>query len=164
MAAAADGGTVAAGSSPPSLPLRVLTCQTDGALGPTVEDNISRWSSILEADESLTSATIEVIHFPETAFCRYFYSSSEDLTDYGGAEEAGDGAVFAFFRTLALKFDAYVIAGFAEKDGTAACFYNSCGSRRNLAPDPPQAGPVPTGLHVVPARGLHELHNPHADE
>lgn len=117
MAAAAD--------SPPSgLALRVLTCQTDGCLGPTVDANIARWTSLLEADE-LTTAEIDVIHFPETAFSRYYYSSTEDLTEYGGAEEAGAGPVFAFLHALALKFDAYVIAGFAERDTDADCFFNS---------------------------------------
>lgn len=124
-ATAEDGDAAAADSDLPSLPLSVLTCQTDGAIGSTVQDNITRWSSLLEADESLTSAVIDVIHFPEMAFSRYYFSSSEDLTDYGGAEMAGDGPVFAFIRNLALKFDAYVIAGFAEQDGTASCFYNS---------------------------------------
>ena len=33
--------------------------------------------------------------------------------------------MFAFLRALALKFDCYVIAGFAERDTDAACFYNS---------------------------------------
>ena len=87
-AAAATLGGDAAPAPPSTLPLRVLTCQTDGSLGPTVDANIARWTSILEADELMT-AEIDVIHFPETAFSRYFYSSTEDLTEYGGAEENG---------------------------------------------------------------------------
>ena len=125
MAEAAAPGDAAALAPPSTLPLRVLTtCQTDGTLEASVSANIARWSSLLEADE-LTTAEIDVVHFPETAFSRYVYSSTEDLTEYGGAEEAGAGPVFAFLRALALKFDCYVIAGFAERDTDAACFYNS---------------------------------------
>jgi predicted amidohydrolase len=124
MAEAAAPGDATALPPASILPLRVLTCQTDGTLGASVSANIARWSTLLEADE-LTTAEIDVVHFPETAFSRYIYSSTEDLTEYGGAEEAGAGPVFAFLRALALKFDCYVIAGFAERDTDATCFYNS---------------------------------------
>ena len=92
MAEAAAPGDAAALAPPSTLPLRVLTCQTDGTLEAAVSANIARWSSLLEADE-LTTAEIDVVHFPETAFSRYVYSSTEDLTEYvyGGAEEAGAG-------------------------------------------------------------------------
>ena len=97
------------------LPLRILTCQTDGALSPSVPENVARWRSTLHSTELTKSDKIDVVHFPETAFCRYYYRDRSDLEAYGGAEEAGKGAVFAFGSEMAVFFEAYVIVGYAER-------------------------------------------------
>ena len=112
--------------------VRVLTCQTNGALGLSVNENIARWRSTLQETGLTRGDNIDVIHFPECAFSRYYYRDCADLESYGGAEEEGKGAVFSFGSELAASFNAYVIVGYAEKavDGsegaaTGAIFYNS---------------------------------------
>ena len=129
-------------SAPPeeptaALPLRILTCQTDGAIGVSVDENIARWRSTLAGTKLSSSDAIDVIHFPEMAFCRYYYRDCADLEGWGAVEEAGKGAVFLFGREMALHFNAYVIVGYAEKVvTTAAVYYNSLyviGRSGNLA-------------------------------
>lgn len=112
------------------VPLRVLICQSNGALGDSIEENISRWRQKLLTPDSRGSLSgkndsLDVIHFPETAFQRYFYRDRSDLEAYGGLEESGQGPIFAFLKELALFFNAYVIAGYAEKTDSGDTYHNS---------------------------------------
>ena len=113
------------------LGLRLLVCQTDGALGASVEENVSRWRARLLGESSNggelgrgENKNLDVVHFPETAFMPYFYSSAEAFEKYGAAEERGKGPVFAFARELALATGAYVIVGYAER-GSGGDLHNS---------------------------------------
>eukprot|EP00966_Prymnesium_polylepis_P209899 4861213-Prymnesium_polylepis.1 len=99
-----------------AVPLRVLTCQSNGSLRSSVDENVAHLrTSLVEVTGLSRSDKIDVVQFPETAFCRYFYRDRADLERYRGAEEAGKGAVFEFCREMALHFEAYVIAGYIEK-------------------------------------------------
>eukprot|EP00413_Alexandrium_margalefii_P009358 CAMPEP_0204538148 /NCGR_PEP_ID=MMETSP0661-20131031/15779_1 /ASSEMBLY_ACC=CAM_ASM_000606 /TAXON_ID=109239 /ORGANISM="Alexandrium margalefi, Strain AMGDE01CS-322" /LENGTH=74 /DNA_ID=CAMNT_0051544729 /DNA_START=102 /DNA_END=323 /DNA_ORIENTATION=- len=55
--------------------LRILVCQT-AAGGGVVEENVARWEQILEAYGA--EDEVDVIHFPETAFSRYFFRDFDD--------------------------------------------------------------------------------------
>merc|ERR1711908_60323 len=101
----------------PRVPLAVLTCQTNGALAPSVQENIARWRDSLGMGDSSSTAVsnqtqklskadkIDVVHFPETAFCRYYYRGIDDLLQHGAAEEVGKGPVFEFAVEDAKRHD-----------------------------------------------------------
>ena len=105
----------------PQFHLRILTCQTNGALRPSVGENLAFWRATLLETTGLGRADrVDVLHFPETAFSRYVYANRADLAGCGAAEEAGKGAVFEFCHDMALHFDAYVITGYIEQSGAGA--------------------------------------------
>eukprot|EP01052_Picozoa_sp_SAG31_P000885 SAG31_NODE_27_length_32731_cov_1443.130393_28_plen_236_part_00 len=125
--AAAAADAVAPGEPAPErtatadLELRVLVCQSDGGLRPSVAENLAAWRTTLVETSGLgRDDEVDVLQFPECAFSRYFYAGRADLAGYDAAEEAGKGAVFAFCAEMALRFGAYVIAGYIEDGGGGA--------------------------------------------
>jgi predicted amidohydrolase len=72
--------------------------------------------------EALTSGTrADVIVFPELCTTGYFFTSRDEVA--GVAEEAS-GTTAEFFRAMANRHDAVVVAGFAEADHGR--LFNSC--------------------------------------
>mmetsp|Transcript_50135 Transcript_50135/g.154929 ORF Transcript_50135/g.154929 Transcript_50135/m.154929 type:complete len:400 (-) Transcript_50135:136-1335(-) len=89
--------------------LRILVCQT-AAGGGVVEENVARWEQILEAYGA--EDEVDVIHFPETAFSRYFFRDFDDA--FPSMEVEGKGPIFQFLSPLAKRLQAYVVCGYME--------------------------------------------------
>ena len=98
--------------------LRLLVCQTDCIDG-CVATNLKRWGANLAAHSMADK--VDVVHFGETAFSRYYYRDKEDAAPF--METAGEGPIFAFLSALAKRLHAYVAAGYGER--TPDVNYNS---------------------------------------
>ena len=59
--------------------------------------------------------------FPECAFIGYKFKDKEDIDPY--LEVAGEGETFEKLKEWALKFNCWIFAGYAERDGDN--LYNS---------------------------------------
>jgi predicted amidohydrolase len=83
------------------------------------EENFKRLQTL--ADRIATEFDgADLIVFPELCTTGYFFQSKEESMRYA---ETTDGETVEFFRAVAHKMDAMVVAGFAEKDGENV--YNS---------------------------------------
>lgn len=72
-------------------------------------------------EDLVTGSQADVMVFPELCTTGYFFTSREEVA---AAAETASGETGGFFRELARRHNAVVVAGFAEEDGHR--LFNSC--------------------------------------